>query len=64
MARRLLAWTVLGILLTSASPALAKAGGEWAKGVPYHVSYEDAIKEAKESGRILLIYNGWERAGI
>jgi len=48
-------------LLTA--PALA-GEKEWAKGVPYTTDWEDAIREAKSTGKILMIYNGWEREKI
>ena len=44
---------------------LALAGKqEWAKGVPYTTDWKKAIKEAQNTGRILFIYNGWQREKI
>jgi hypothetical protein len=37
---------------------------EWADGVPYGTDWEAAIKEARNTGKILFIYNGWERPDI
>lgn len=50
-----------------AMAALAHAGPdakEWAEGVPFTTDWNAAIKEAKNTGRILFIYNGWERPDI
>jgi len=47
--------------------ALAQAGAdgkEWAEGVPFTTDWNAAIKEAKNTGRIPFIYNGWERPDI
>jgi len=56
----------IAILLTLA--ALAYAGDkdkkEWAEGVVFGTDWEAAIKEAKNTGKILFIYNGWERPDI
>ncbi len=38
--------------------------GEWAPGVSYTTDWKAAIKEARQTGKILLIYNGWERRKI
>ena len=50
----------------AAAPAQTKknAKNEWAKGVPFHTKFEDAIKEVRRTGKILVIYNGWKRRGI
>jgi hypothetical protein len=52
-------------------PALpALAGGdkdkdkEWAEGVPYLTDWKAAIKEASNTGKILFIYNGWQREKV
>jgi len=58
---------LLVAMLVGAAPAsdvAAKDGEGWAEGVPYLTDYDDAIKAARESGRMLLIYNGWKREGI
>ena len=46
-----------------ALPAYA-GGKEWAKGVPYTTDFKDAIKQARTTGRIIMIYNGWEKEGV
>ena len=38
--------------------------GQWAEGVTYTTSWDEAIKAARETGKMLLIYNGWEPGGI
>jgi hypothetical protein len=50
--------------LLTARPAWAPAGDEWAPGIPYTTDWKKAIKSASESGRMLFIYNGWQREGI
>ena len=60
---------VFGIVLAivcgaPAQDAAAKDAPTWAEGVPYLTDYEDAIKQVRETGRMLLIYNGWKREGI
>jgi hypothetical protein len=56
-----------------AIPAIpALAGGvkdkdkdkEWAEGVPYLTDWKAAIKEASNTGKILFIYNGWQREKV
>jgi hypothetical protein len=42
----------------------AAADKEWAQGVPFTTDWDAAIKEARNTGRILLIYNGWERPDV
>ncbi len=37
---------------------------EWAKGVPFTTDWNAAIKEAQESGKMLLVFNGWEKPGV
>ncbi|MHC4953596.1 MAG: hypothetical protein ACYTGZ_06880 [Planctomycetota bacterium] len=37
---------------------------EWAKGVAYTTDFKQAIKEARTTGKILLIYNGWQREKV
>ena len=36
---------------------------EWAKGIPFTTSWPDAIKQARETGKMLFIYNGTPKAG-
>ena len=67
MLRSLLRTMVLVALLVGTVPmheASAKDSEGWAEGVPYLTDYDEAIKAARESGRMLLIYNGWKREGI
>lgn len=56
----------LAALAAVANPVVAKdkTKGEWGKDIPYFTESEPAIKEAKATGKILLIYNGWERDKI
>ena len=48
--------------------ALASAGlaadKEWAKGVPFTTDWDKAIKEIRSTGKILFVYNGWEREKV
>jgi hypothetical protein len=37
---------------------------EWAEGVPYLTDWKAAIKEASNTGKILFIYNGWQREKV
>ncbi len=61
----LLALAALTLFLVTAAPrAEAKDEKEWVEGIPYVTDYDEAIGMAKESGRLLLIYNGWERPNI
>jgi hypothetical protein len=63
--QRLLAMAALMLFLGTAAPrADAKDKQEWAEGIPYVTDYDEAIGMAKESGRMLLIYNGWEKPNI
>jgi hypothetical protein len=55
------------ILVLAALAALVRAGDnhkEWAEGVPFGTDWDAAIKQAKNTGRILFIYNGWERPDV
>ena len=56
---------LVGVSLTvaGASPDVDK-GGEWAKGIPYTTDWDKAIKSVQGSGRLLFIYNGWEKPNI
>ena len=51
------------VALASVVPAGEKTG-EWAKGITYTTDWQAAIKEARNTGKILFIYNGWEREKI
>lgn len=59
---------VWGVFLAASLLPLASIGAdekkEWGKGVPYTTDFELAIRMARESGKMLFIYNGWEREGI
>lgn len=61
---RTLLLTALLLGTVPAHDASAKESEGWAEGVPYLTDYDEAIKAARESGRMLLIYNGWKREGI
>ena len=37
---------------------------EWVDGVAYSTDWKTAIKAVQQSGKMLFIYNGWERKGI
>ena len=50
------------LLLTA--PTLSADKKEWAKGIPYTTDWKAAIKEAKNTGKMILIYNGWQREKI
>ncbi len=41
-----------------------KHTSEWTDGVAYTTDWKTAIKAVQQSGKMLLIYNGWERKGI
>jgi len=36
----------------------------WTKGVPYTTDWKKAIKAARESGKMIFIYNGWKNRNI
>jgi len=50
--------------LLLAAAAFAGDKDEWAPEVPCTTEWKDAIREAKNTGRILFIYNGWQREKI
>ena len=52
------------LALALLAPAAPKKGQEWVKGVPYHTDFKAAIKEAHATGKLLLIYNGWQREKV
>ena len=41
-----------------------KSGPQWVDGVAYTTDWKTAIKAVQQSGKMLFIYNGWERKGI
>jgi hypothetical protein len=47
-------------LLALCSSSLAGEGKEWAKGIPFTTDWKEAIQEARNTGKVLFIYNGWE----
>lgn len=51
------------LLLSLIAPAL-RADDEWVKGVTYTTSWDEAIKEVKNTGKMLFIYNGWKREKV
>jgi hypothetical protein len=63
MLKRILPMRTALVCLALASAALA-ADKEWAKGVPFTTDWDKAIKEIKNTGKILLVYNGWEREKV
>ena len=50
------------LLLTA--PTLSADKKEWAEGISYTTDWKAAIKEAKNTGKMILIYNGWQREKI
>ncbi len=53
------------LLILTALGTVALAGDkEWAPGVKYTTDWKAAIKEAHSTGKILFIYNGWQRAKV
>ncbi len=56
--------TLVAASLVAAPSAVAKEKDEWGKDIPFTTSWKDAIKSVRESGKILMIYNGWKAAGI
>ena len=44
--------------------SVAAGETEWVKGVPYTTDFKAAIKQAHRSGKLLLIYNGWQREKV
>ena len=51
-------------LLVAGAPSAPARDGEWAKGISYTLDWDQAIKEVKQSGKMLFVVNGWERSGI
>ena len=47
-------------VLALCSAGLGAGKKEWAKDVPYTTDWKEAIQEARNTGKILFIYNGWE----
>ncbi len=53
--------------VTAAPSAQAQKAGDkdaWAKDVAFTTDWKKAIKSVRESGKMLIIYNGWKRSGI
>lgn len=61
---------LLSCLLAPCVPAQKRTQGkkknasEWVDGVAYTTDWKAAIKTVQQSGKMLFIYNGWERNGI
>ena len=58
---------IISLIAALIVPALGRAPDDddvWAKGIPYTTKWDEAIKQARESGKMLFIYNGWQRPGI
>ncbi len=58
---------VLPLLLTlslaaSISPRAA-AADQWAEGIPYGTDWDQAIEQARSTGKMLFIYSGWLEPG-
>lgn len=56
--------TALACIGSAVGPSTAGPDGEWAKGIPYTTDWKAAIRDVRQTGRMLLIYNGWQRSGI
>ena len=56
--------TLLPLLLLAAPMSAKDKKKEWANDISYTTSWEEAIKECRNTGKMLFIYNGWERAKI
>ena len=41
-----------------------KNASQWVDGVAYTTDWNTAIKAVQQSGKMLFIYNGWQRNGI
>ena len=53
------------LLILSTLGATALAGDkEWAPGISYTTDWKAAIKEARSTGKILFVYNGWQREKV
>ena len=60
-----LAVAFAGVLLANGLDAQKKKNKQsWVKGVPYTTDWKKAIKQARESGKMLFIYNGWKNPNI
>lgn len=53
----------IAFALLALAPATSFAQ-EWGKGVPYTTDFGKAIQEAQATGKMVLIYNGWENPGV
>ena len=56
------AFAVFTFTATAGEPSVRD--DEWGKGVSFTKSWKEAISRARESGKMLFIYNGWERKGV
>ncbi len=56
---------LLLLIAAGTAPVQEKSLGKtWIKGVPITTDWKKAIKRARESGKMLFIYNGWQGGGI
>ena len=64
--RKSLAFPTFALLCVAATNAQAQKGKghEWVDGIAYTTDWKAAIKAVQQSGKMLFIYNGWERKGI
>ncbi len=60
------ALAALALMCAATTDAYAqkKKSQEWVDGVTYTTDWDTAIKAVQQSGKMLFIYNGWERKGI
>ena len=56
------AFTLIVSIVLSTGAAAQKTG-EWAKGIPFHTDWKSAIEEVRNTGKLLFIYNGWQKKG-
>ena len=68
MRRGILTGCALLAVALAAAVQVAEAKDEkksqWSETVAFETDYEAAIKKARESGKMILIYNGWEREKV
>jgi len=56
--------TLLLLALSTVVAGARPADDQWADGVAYTTDWDDALSQVRESGKLLMIYNGWERPDI
>ena len=59
--KKLLYGCVFAFLVFAAPLSADDSKDKWADDVPYLTDWEDAIKQARETGKMLFIYNGWKK---